>query len=40
LAIQNKAVAEIKSEFKSILESFDVERLNKLYKRNFAADKI
>lgn len=40
LTIQNKALAEIKSEFKSILESFDVERLNKLYKRNFAADKI
>ena len=40
LTIQNKAVADIKSEFKSILDSFDVEKLNKLYKRKFAADKI
>lgn len=40
LSIQSRALAEIKWEFKSILDSFDVEKLNKLYRRKFTADKI
>lgn len=40
LSIQNKAVKDIKTEFKAILDSFDVDKLNKLYNRKFVADKI
>ena len=40
LTIQNAAVKKVKAEFKSILDSFDVEKLNKLYKKNFASNQI
>lgn len=40
LTIQNTAVAKVKKEFSAMLDSFNVEKLNKLYKRKFAADKI
>ena len=40
LAIQNKAVDDIKKEFKWLLDNFDVDKLNKMYKRKFSADKI
>ena len=40
LSIQNKAVADIKREFKGLLNNFDVDKFNRMYKRKFSADKI
>lgn len=40
LSIQNRAVRQVQSEFKAILDNFDVEKLNKLYHRKFVSDNV
>lgn len=40
LTIQNKAAKDVRNELKGLLDSFDVDTLNKLYNRKFVSDKI